>query len=158
MSDKGKQGSYLLFVIISVDICNASFIGQPVKAKGQSPSGVYANFGLVHCHAYYKWVWKPAWIHRSKKILFGACQCDGCNGKSEGIVYLKMQGLARTEISLFVIHTMVFGRQLFGVRLWVLVCQDTLSSRTLLGLWRDMVGWWDWVQNLNWLKQSCDVL
>lgn len=96
----------------------------------------------MHCHAYYKWIWKPAWIDRSKKkILFGACQCDGYNGKSEGIAYLKMQGLPRSGISLVVvIHIMGFGHQLFGVRLWVLVCQDTSSSRTFLGLWRDCVG------------------
>lgn len=77
----------------------------------------------------------------AKKILFGSCQCDCYNGKSEGIAYLKMQGLPGTEISLFVvIHIMVFGHQLFGVRLWVLLCQDTSSSRTFLGLWRDCMG------------------
>lgn len=52
----------------------------------------------------------------AKKTLFGACQCDGYPGKSEGIAHLKMLGLARTGISPFVVvHVMVFGHQLFGV-------------------------------------------
>lgn len=50
----------------------------------------------------------------------GVFQCDGYNGKSEGVACLQMQGLARTKISLFVLlHMTFFRHQFLTVRLGV---------------------------------------